>query len=69
MNWKEVIAALTAAGYTQAQIAERCKCAQPTINDLATGTTKDPRDSLGQALRAMHEEIRKPAKRKTARTA
>jgi transcriptional regulator with XRE-family HTH domain len=64
MDWKEVISTLQAAGYTQKQIADLCGCSQPSINELATGKTKDPRDSLGQALRALSSKT----KRKLART-
>ncbi len=55
MNWKSLIADLLANGLSQPQIAVICECGQATISDLARGDTKDPRDSLGQALRALHK--------------
>lgn len=57
MNWKLLIADLKAAGWTQPQIAAACGCGQATISELANGTTKDPRDSLGQALRALAAKV------------
>lgn len=59
MNWVETIALIQKAGYSQSQIAEFCGCAQPTINELATGKTHDPRDSLGQALRRLHAKAKR----------
>jgi predicted transcriptional regulator len=64
MNWVQTIETIQRAGLSQSEIARRCGCAQPTINDLATGKTKDPRDSIGQALRDLLEECQRPAKRK-----
>lgn len=62
MNWAETIALLQKAGYSQAQIAAECGCAQPTINDLAKGTTKEPRYSIGEGLNRLAAK----AKRKLA---
>lgn len=56
MNWKNLIADLQARGLSQPQIAAACECGQATISDLARGRTEDPRDSLGQALRALHAQ-------------
>lgn len=53
MDWKKIIAQIQAHGLSQPQIAGRCGCGQATISDLASGKTRDPRDSLGQALRAL----------------
>jgi len=53
MDWKQLIADIGAYGLSQPQIASICVCGQATISDLASGKTKDPRDSLGQALRAL----------------
>lgn len=50
MNWADLIFRLQEAGLSQPQIARRCGCAQSTISDLASGTTKDPRFSIGKAL-------------------
>jgi transcriptional regulator with XRE-family HTH domain len=61
MDWKEVIAELTRLGTTQPQIAEACGCSQGTVSLLANGKTKDPRDSLGQKLRALLEAKRAQA--------
>lgn len=57
MDWKQLIAEIRAGGLSQPQIASACGCGQATISDLASGVTKDPRDSLGQALRALHAKV------------
>jgi predicted XRE-type DNA-binding protein len=53
MDWKTLIENLTAKGWKQQQIAEFCGCQQSVISELATGKTKNPRFSTGQALIAM----------------
>jgi transcriptional regulator with XRE-family HTH domain len=58
MDWKSLIADLQARGLSQPQIAEKCHCAQATISDLANGHTKEPRHSLGEALRKLHTRTR-----------
>lgn len=63
MNWVETIALIQEAGYSQSQIAAFCGCAQPTINELARGVTKDPRYAIGKKLL----RLLAIAKRKTAR--
>lgn len=50
MDWKTLIENLTAKGWKQQQIADYCGCEQSVISDLATGKTKNPRFSTGQAL-------------------
>lgn len=67
MDWKKLIAEIQAQGLTQPQIAERCKCGQATISDLVGGRTGEPRHSLGEALRALHYEVTKIDRRKTAK--
>lgn len=62
MNWAETIALLKQAGYGQAEVARICRCGQSTINELATGKTKQPRYALGLALLALEAK----AKRKLA---
>jgi transcriptional regulator with XRE-family HTH domain len=52
VDWKTTIAELAAEHrMTQREIAAACECSQAAISMLATGAAKDPRDSLGQALR------------------
>ena len=53
MDWKKLIESLTAAGWKQQQIADRCGCVQSAISELATGKVKNPRFTIGQALIAM----------------
>lgn len=59
MDWKLLIAELRDGGLSQPQIAALCNCAQATISDLASGTTREPRWPLGQALRALRAGLGK----------
>ena len=58
MDWKSLIAEMQRHGLTQPRIAAICGCGQATVSDLASGTTKDPRHSLGEALMALAERCR-----------
>jgi predicted transcriptional regulator len=58
MDWKALIAELQRLGHTQPQIAAVCGCGQATISDLAKGHTKEPRHSLGEALKSLLEQAR-----------
>jgi predicted transcriptional regulator len=62
MDWQKFMAELQAFGLTQKQIADACEVGQATISDLARGDTKDPKDSLGQKLRALMRSKREEAK-------
>lgn len=57
MDWKEKLARLAEAGFTQMQIAERCRVRQSTISDIARGATKRPNYELGSLLQAMVDEL------------
>lgn len=59
MDWTKVIGELSALGYTQPQIAERCKCVQGTISDLARGHIKDPRFTIADGLLKLLEQARR----------
>lgn len=69
MDWKLLIADLKAWGYTQPQIAAECSrgrdkpFGQSTINELATGTTTQPRYDLGRALEDLHKRARRKAEK------
>jgi transcriptional regulator with XRE-family HTH domain len=58
MDWTSFIAELQSHGLSQPQIAAVCGCGQATISDLASGKTKEPRDSLGQALRSLLDKCK-----------
>jgi len=62
MDWKSIISTLQERGLSQAVIAEKCGCAQPTISDLASGKTKQPGYALGQSLQKLMASKRKAAK-------
>lgn len=66
MDWKKLVSDLTAAGVTQAQIAELCGVAQSTVSDLQRGATKSPSFELGNKLIALHAERVAPAEAKAA---
>ena len=57
MNWSNVISELQAAGWSQPQIAAECGCAQSTISDLARGSTKDPRYTIGEKLKQLADKV------------
>jgi transcriptional regulator with XRE-family HTH domain len=61
MQWKNIIDDIQASGLTQTEIAERCKCAQSTISELASTPDRVPSWSIGAALLELHK---KTAKRK-----
>lgn len=70
MNWSKVIGELAELGYTQPLIAEKCKCGQATVSDLARGATANPRFNTAQALLSLLERARRQAaKAKKAKTA
>ncbi len=50
MDWKQIIAEIHRHGYKQAQIADKCHCAQSTISELASGNTENPSYALGERL-------------------
>lgn len=56
-DWKQIIAEIVASEMTQIQIAAIVGCGQATISDLAFGTTKEPRHSLGEAIMALHQKV------------
>lgn len=61
MNWKNLIAEIMAAGYTQDEIADYCDCAQASISDIHRKRTTEPRHALGEKLKQMHAEVVKAA--------
>jgi transcriptional regulator with XRE-family HTH domain len=62
MDWKKLLEDLSAAGWSQAQIAERCGAAQTTVSELARGVTLDPRYGFGAALQKLHAEVTEQAR-------
>jgi predicted XRE-type DNA-binding protein len=61
MQWKTIIDEIQESGLTQTEIAERCKCAQSTVSELASTPGRVPSWSIGAALLDLHK---KTAKRK-----
>lgn len=68
MDWKTAIEELIRLGVKQPQIAEACGCSQSAISQLANGKIKDPRDSIGQALRQLLAAKRREATEKAVAT-
>jgi len=58
MDWKNIIAEIRQHGLSYADIASKCDCGPTTVNDLATGETKEPRHALGEALKSLLERCR-----------
>lgn len=54
MDWKKIIAEILDSGLSQADIAASVGIAQPSVSDLATGATKEPRWGVGDRLIALH---------------
>lgn len=57
---------ISAAGFTQTQIAAICGCSQSTVSDIANGEIKQPNFSLGQSLLALHKKAQRKAKKSKA---
>lgn len=64
MDWKKLIADLSASGMTQQEIAKKAGVGQSAISELATGTKKEVLYSTGRKLEALHAKLpkRRPAK-------
>ncbi len=56
MDWKNIISEITAAGYTQAEIADFVGISQPSVCDIANGKTKSPAWQIGDALLRMRKK-------------
>ena len=67
MDWKQIITDISACGLTQMQIAEACGCTQGTIGDLVAGRSREPRHSLGQALRLLRSKSQQRRRRRDAK--
>lgn len=49
-NFRAILRMLKLRGHTQGEIAEFCECSQPSISEIASGRTVDPKYSIGAAL-------------------
>lgn len=57
MNWKNtVLQIIEWTGLSEAKIAARVGCKQPTIHRIKTGVTKSPSYVTGAALMKMHQD-------------
>lgn len=56
MDWKNIISEITAAGYTQVEIADFVGISQPSVCDIANGKTKNPAWQIGDALLRMRKK-------------
>ena len=57
MDWRELIGALKAAGFTQAQIGEAVGLTQASVSALYRGETADTCYSVGQRLVELHGKV------------
>ena len=62
MQWKNIIFDIQASGLTQTEIAERCKCSQSTISELASTPDRVPTWPIGAALLDLHKKTTKRRK-------
>lgn len=60
MDWKSLLEALAARGWTQPKLSSEFGVSQSTISDLKRGVTKDPSFTLGSALQTLHKSGRAP---------
>ncbi len=58
MDWKKMVSELSAAGYTQARIAQELGKAQSWVADVAKGRYADLKWSDGQKLIGLHALVR-----------
>ena len=58
MNYTLLVKKLTAAGFTQKQIAEKAGVTQSAISKIELGLTKDPSSSIGAAIKKMAKRLR-----------
>ncbi len=67
MDWKSTLAEIQEFGHlTQPQIAAIVGCGQATISGLMNGTTKEPRYSLGESIKALHLKVKAEASTETS---
>lgn len=71
MDWKNIIAVICDAGYTQAEIADFVGISQPSVCDIANGKTKNPSWLVGNALIRMRRKalVRAARSRRTKEAA
>ena len=65
MDWKKIIAALLADGWTQERIAQAVGCGQSTVSELARGVSAQPRGNTAIELLRLHS-LRRPLKSEAA---
>lgn len=54
MDWKSIIADLSAAGVNQTELARECDCGQSTISEISRGVIKEPSFRIGKRLIELH---------------
>ena len=59
MNYTLLVKKLTAAGFTQKQIAAKAGVSQAAISKIERGLTKDPGSSIGAAIEKIAKRLRK----------
>lgn len=64
MTVQEMLKELSAAGFTQAQVAEKVGTTQPTIHRATKGS--DVGYELGKAIEALHKKVARALRRKAA---
>jgi predicted transcriptional regulator len=63
MDWQRVITDITDCGYSQGEIARRCRTSQPYISQLQSGARgcADPSYSIGSRLIRLRTEAKRRA--------
>lgn len=57
LSSKEIVQALIASGMTQIDIRRETGISQASISRILTGKLADPRVSVAQALRDLHDKV------------
>lgn len=65
MDFQKIISELVERKLKQADIAEKCDCAQSTISELLNGKIKSPNYRTGKALIELHSEVISGKKKRT----
>lgn len=52
-KWQKIIAELKEKGWKQTEIGDACRISQSAITQLNSGSTKEPRHSIGEKIIAL----------------
>jgi hypothetical protein len=56
-RWQKLFKELDKAGVGGSEVARRLELPQTSMSDLATGRTKEPKHSVGEALLKLRDDV------------